>query len=198
MTRKTLLALIVLSASVASAQDLLLDRPRAVDYLGESGGALLGGSLVGGAAVAALGWAGYALTIHDGSDFQGEDGAWLGFMVGAGLGYPSGCGLGATIAGGVLHVDGNSGAAYGGAFLGMGVGALGFFVPDKPGYGLLGMAALTPAGAAIGYCIGATRGTGEPSFGSRFYPPALALSARPSLDHQPHTVVDCRLVTMRF
>jgi hypothetical protein len=71
------------------------------------------------------------------------------------------------------------------------------FIPNKPEIGFLAMGVLAPAGAVIGYNLGATRETG-PSFGARFSPPAVAFGQSGDSPRFAHTVVDCRLVTMRF
>ena len=198
MTRNAFVMLAVLVMFVAAAQGQEPDRLRAVDYLGESGGALLGGSLVGAGATVALGLVGFALTYSPRSisDFNGW-GGYLGALAGAALGYPAGCGLGTTMAGGALHVEGNTGGAYGGAFLGMGLGALGFFAP-RAEVGLAAMGVLAPAGAVIGYTIGATREWQGPSFGSRVLPPAVGFSMRSGPDRQAFAVVDCRLFMLRI
>ena len=210
MTRNVFVVLTVLAVSMAAAQVWEPGPPRAVDYLGESGGALLGGVLVGAGATVVLTFVGAIVMPAEIDGDPPPIGAFLGALAGAMLGYPAGCGLGATLAGERLHVDGNTGAAYGGAFLGMGVGALGFFIPDRPGYGLLAMAALAPAGAAIGYSVGATREAESPIFGARLFPPAVTLrqsedspweshrALRRDSPRFAHTIVDCRLVTMRF
>ena len=198
MTRDVFVALTVLAVSAAAAQAWNQEPPRAIDYLGESGGALLGGVAVGVGATVVLTFVGAVVMPAEIDDDPPPIGAFFGALLGAAVGYPAGCGLGATLAGGRLEVNGNTGAAYGGAFLGMGVGALGFFIHDRPGYGLLGMAAFAPAGAVIGYSIGATREADSPLSGARFSPPTMALRTRPSMGRQAHTFVDCRLVTMRF
>ncbi len=195
MTWKVLVALAVLSAPTAMAQDRDWEPP----YAGEAGGALLGGVLVGAVASVAGGVIGTAL------DSGRVNGTWIpggfipGLLVGAALGYPVGCGLGTAVAGGVLQADGNRGGAFAGAFVGMGLGVLGWRLSGRNAeVGLVTMGALSPIGAAIGYNIGGgNEGTTSP-FGARLSLPTVALKTRLGLDHQAHTAVDCRLVTMRF
>ena len=185
-----LLAVLVMCAGSARGQES--NGLRAVDYLGESGGALLGGVAVGSGAALVLGLVGYAV-------FPDEYGiaATFGAMAGAAVGYPAGCGLGTTVAGGALGVSGNVEGAYGGALLGMGLGALGFFAPQQ-WVGLVTMAVLAPAGAVAGYSIGVARDGQGSYFGRRVLPPAITYSRRSTPDRQAYAVVDCRLVTVRF
>jgi len=192
--------LTVLAASVTTAQMWQPVRPRAIDYLGESGGALVGG-------------AGIVLAFAGGMFFPGNEddmgipaASYCGLFTGVVLGYPTGCGLGTTLVGEALHVDGNTAAAYGGAFAGLLTsGALEIIGHqlNNPGeyvvYGLVATIVLAPpAGAVIGYSVGATRGEPGPDFGGRVLPPAVAFSTRSTSDRQTHTFVDCRLVTVRF
>ena len=198
MKRNGLVMLAMLFVFVAAAQGQESNQAPAAEYLAETGGAVLGGGLVGVGAGALLGLAGYALFNNPrGDQMWGEIGAIYGFVAGAALGYPTGCGLGTTVAGRALSADGNTGGAYGGAFLGMGLGALALFIPRSYNVpvALVAMGTLSPAGAVIGYNIGASR---ESSFSARVSLPAVAFRLRSSRGRQSYTVVDGRLVTMRF
>ncbi len=201
MKRNALVMLAMLFVFVATAQGQESNRTPTVEYLAETGGAVLGGGLVGGGAGALLGLAGYALLNNPRGDWMwGAIGATYGFIAGAALGYPAGCGLGTNVAGRALGVDGNTGLAYTGAIAGMGMGALALFIPRSYNVqvALVAMGALTPAGAVIGYNIGASRESSPSSFGARVSLPAVAFSVRSSRDRQSYTVVDCRLITTRF
>jgi hypothetical protein len=200
---------VLLFVFVAAAQGQGSSEPGEMEYAGETGGALLGGVLVGAGAAVALSIVGAKLWPGYIDDTWIQEGALLGAEVGIGIGFPTGCGLGTALAGRALRAEGNIGGAFGGAYLGMGLGVLGLFIPNKPEVGFLAMGVLAPAGAVIGYNLGATGETG-PSFGARFSPPAVALRQSGDSTSESHralrrysprfagTFVDCRLVTMRF
>lgn len=196
MTRNVFVALTVLAVSVAAAQMWQPDRPRALDYLGESGGSLVSGALMGIGAGAAV----YLF------DFIGGLNADVGGIliqitspfIGAVLAYPAGCAWGATSIGHGPNVDGNTGLSYGGAFIGLGLGVIAGLATHRSAVGLIGIGALAPAGAVIGYNIGATEAEAPSALGARFSSPAVAFRIRLGPDRQAQTVVNCRVVTMRF
>jgi hypothetical protein len=194
MRKGVCLTLVVLIVAGAVAQDFgggALRQPGAGDYAAETGAALL----VGAGATAVLAYAGVAVGIatSPGSEWAGLGGLIIGGAAGVTLGYPLGCGLGATLAGRALDVEGNRGAAYGGAYAGLALGALAGLVSRNWGVGFVGAGVLTPAGAVIGYNTGVSS-----SLGARIAPPTLAYRSRLGPDQQRYTTFDCRLVTVRF
>ena len=201
MRKGVCLMLVALIVAVAAAQDFGegVRQPRAGDYVGEAGGALLGGALVGAGATVALGFVGAGVASGTSQDeWAGLGGFIIGGATGVALGYPLGCGLGTTLAGGALDAEGNTGAAYGGAYAGIALGVLAGLVSRSWEVCLLTAGVLPPAGAVIGYNMGVRRTSSPSSLGARLAPPTLAYRARLGPDRQRYAAFDCRLVTVRF
>ncbi|MCX6841475.1 MAG: hypothetical protein NTX53_04215 [candidate division WOR-3 bacterium] len=202
MKRTGFVMLAVLLVAVAAAQDFGggARQPGVGDYAAETGGALLGGVLVGAGATAVLGFAGavVASSANPYDDWAGLGGLVIGGAAGAALGYPFGCGLGTTLAGGALDAEGNAVAAYGSAYAGLALGALAGLATRRWEVAIPAMVMLPPAGAVIGYNLGATRNGHQSSFGARVSPPTVAFSIRSGRDQQRHFGFDCRLVAVRF
>jgi len=191
----------VLLVAVAAAQDFGggARKPGAGDYAAETGGALLGGALVGAGATVVLGFAGAVVASGTSQDeWAGLGGFIIGGAAGVALGYPLGCGLGTTIAGRALRADGNTGAAYGGAYAGLTLGALAGLVARRWDVAVPAMVVLSPAGAVIVYNTGVPGTSSQNQFGARLAQPTLALRTRVGPDRQRYSAFDCRLVTVRF
>ena len=201
MRKGVCLMLVALIVAVAAAQDFGegVRQPRAGDYVGEAGGALLGGALVGAGATVALGFVGAGVASGTSQDeWAGLGGFIIGGAAGVALGYPLGCGLGTTLAGGALDAEGNTGAAYGGAYAGIALGVLAGLVSRSWEVCLLTAGVLPPAGAVIGYNIGATRNGHLSSFGDHLAPPAVAFGIRSYRARQRQASFVCRLLTLRL
>jgi len=215
MKSKLVLAVIACLVVTAAAQDLWggeSRKPRALVYTLEGLGAL--GGCVGCLCVPV--GAAYALGIDVFSGYSEFEGlAFLCLLAVSALPMPAAVGFGAARAGEQLGEDGSTGWAIGGAYAGAVVGAglwgLGTYAGIRtyaanrtnsmvgiPFYVLAGLA--IPAGAVVGYNLGAPRETGP--FGSHYRGrvglPAVALTSTELPDHSVEYGVKVQLAGLRF
>ena len=163
-------------------------------YPAEMLGAMLCGALVGAGTAATFGFASAAV-LH--RPYPASD---LGVQVGAALGYPLGCGLGTILVGKTIHEEGNTGAAYGGAYAGLALGALAGPVTGRWDLAILPMVGLPPAGAYIGYYLNRAE-PGEArnrSIDERLLTPGLALASAELSDLSVQYGVKVQLAGLRF
>jgi hypothetical protein len=211
--KSKLLLLVVCCLAVASAADSLAAaaplRPRAEVYALEGLGVLPGAACCG---CLGYGFAFAAFLIDWDNDNPGlANQGWVAFVGSLALvsvaAAPAAAGYGTARVGRAIGESGSTGWAIGGAYAGLplaiGGVALGSFVGNSPGHGdqspwrypiyvLAGLA--VPTGAVVGYNLGAPSN----SVGSRFQPPALAMTGVERPDHSVEYGVKVQLAGLRF
>jgi hypothetical protein len=186
-----------LAVTTAVAQTKPMHDPLSLpegNYPGELLAAMLCGAVIGAGTAFGSGFA-YAAVQHSTFSVDGP-----GFQVGAALGYPFGCGLGTILCGKSSHGDGNNGAAYGGAYAGLALGALAGLVTGKWEVAIPPMVLLPPVCAYVAYRLGRTEfgWARAAAIDKRLLAPGMSLALAELPDHSVQYGVKAQLVGLRF
>ena len=190
----------------APAQSMFVGTPEAEPgfglYATETGGSLL----LGAAGTAGLWWGIAAMWTKPGDDIEHRIvSTIMAGVISVPLIYPVGCAAGATIVGGLNRQNGNFGAAYLGALLGLPVlfGTV-WVAQSDPGANpvlmgsLMGLGFLVPpVGATIGYNLSRKSGAGYGRLDQRLLMPSVGLRGEPA-GKKTVVALDMKLLTVRF
>jgi len=197
MKSKFVLSAVGLAVTITLAQTKPTRDPFSLpeaDYPGELVFATLCGAVVG----AGTGFgSGLVIAAVQHRTFSVSD---PGVLVGMALGYPLGCGLGTVLAGRTSCQLGNTGAAYGGAYAGLALGALAGLVTGKWEVAGPPMVLLPPVCAYVGYRLGRT----EPGWArsgtidERLLAPGMSLASVELPDHTFAYGMKVQLAGLRF